>query len=81
MPPSPLAPGEKLTCVSYTPFHGDQSPFELPDIPDEQIRSMFMRPFAGVQDAVEAALAAQGPDAKVLFLTEASITVPRVREV
>src|SRR5262245_49469934 len=26
MPPSPLAPGEKLYCVSYTPFRGRQSP-------------------------------------------------------
>jgi exo-beta-1,3-glucanase (GH17 family) len=32
MPPSPLAPGEKLYCVSYTPFRGTQSPFG-PDIP------------------------------------------------
>ena len=32
MPPSPLAPGEKLTCVSYAPFRGDQNPFG-PDIP------------------------------------------------
>jgi lactate racemase len=47
-------------------------------IPDEQISSMFMRRFADVQSAVDAALDAQGPDAQVLFLTEASITVPRV---
>src|SRR2546423_1804406 len=26
MPPSPLAAGEKLYCVSYTPFRGTQSP-------------------------------------------------------
>jgi exo-beta-1,3-glucanase (GH17 family) len=32
MPPSPLAPGEKLYCVSYTPFRGTQSPLG-PDIP------------------------------------------------
>ncbi|OLB72088.1 MAG: hypothetical protein AUI16_21660 [Alphaproteobacteria bacterium 13_2_20CM_2_64_7] len=32
MPSSPLAPGEKLYCVSYTPFRGTQSPFG-PDIP------------------------------------------------
>ena len=29
MPPSPLAPGEKLYCVSYAPFHGTQSPLDL----------------------------------------------------
>jgi exo-beta-1,3-glucanase (GH17 family) len=32
MPPSPLAAGEKLTCVSYAPFRGDQNPFG-PDVP------------------------------------------------
>ena len=45
----------------------------------ERVRAMFMTPFANVQDAVDAALAQQGPEAKVLFLTEASITVPRPR--
>jgi glucan 1,3-beta-glucosidase len=28
MPPSPLDPGEKLTCISYAPFRGDQSPLD-----------------------------------------------------
>src|SRR5712671_924248 len=32
MPPSPLAAGEKLHCVSYAPFRGDQNPFG-PDVP------------------------------------------------
>src|SRR5947207_15163917 len=32
MPAAPLAAGEKLPCVSYTPFRGDQSPFG-PDVP------------------------------------------------
>ncbi len=32
MPPSPLAAGEKLHCVSYAPFRGGQNPFG-PDIP------------------------------------------------
>ena len=32
MPPSPLASGEKLYCISYAPFRGDQSPFG-PDRP------------------------------------------------
>ncbi|HZP09877.1 beta-1,6-glucan synthase [Methyloceanibacter sp.] len=40
MPPSPLAAGEKLTCVSYAPFHGEQAPFTWGlHIPDEQIES------------------------------------------
>jgi nickel-dependent lactate racemase len=47
---------------------------------DDDVRAMFMVPFADVQAAVDAALLEQGPDARVLFLPEASITVPRVRE-
>src|SRR5713101_8081389 len=29
MPPSPLDAGEKLFCVSYTPFRGNQTPLDL----------------------------------------------------
>jgi len=38
-PPSPLGQGEKLSCVSYTPFQGNQSPLARPPllISDEQI--------------------------------------------
>jgi exo-beta-1,3-glucanase (GH17 family) len=32
MPASPLGPGDKLQCVSYAPFRGDQDPFG-PDVP------------------------------------------------
>jgi lactate racemase len=48
-------------------------------LPEEQVRAMFMKPFASVQAAVDAALACQPSGAQVLFLTEASITVPRPR--
>ena len=48
-------------------------------LPAEQVREMFMEPFGTVQEAVDAALATQPADAQVLFLTEASITVPRPR--
>jgi exo-beta-1,3-glucanase (GH17 family) len=38
MPASPLADGQRLNCVSYAPFHGEQAPFMQPlVIPDEQI--------------------------------------------
>jgi nickel-dependent lactate racemase len=47
-------------------------------LPTDNVRAMFMTPFAGVQEAVDAALARLGDEAQVLFLTEASITVPRV---
>jgi len=29
MPPSPLEAGEKLSCVSYTPFRGSETPLDL----------------------------------------------------
>ncbi len=29
MPPSPLDPGEKLYCISYAPFRGQQTPLDL----------------------------------------------------
>ena len=44
---------------------------------DDDVRAMFMVPVSSVQSAVDAALERQGPTAKALFLTEASITVPR----
>ena len=38
LPPSPLAPGEKLYCVSYAPFRAGQDPLiEGTQIPPEQI--------------------------------------------
>ncbi len=45
---------------------------------DEDVRAMFMTPCADLQTAIDDALAQQGPGAQVLFLMEASITVPRV---
>jgi nickel-dependent lactate racemase len=45
----------------------------------EDVGAMFMSAFPSVQEAVDAALAKQGDRAQVLFLKEASITVPRVR--
>ncbi|WP_454917138.1 glycoside hydrolase family 17 protein [Xanthobacter sediminis] len=42
MPPSPLAPGEKLPCVSYAPFRDGQSPFDKGlTIPPAQIEEDF----------------------------------------
>ncbi|MHB1344049.1 MAG: nickel-dependent lactate racemase family protein, partial [Thermoleophilia bacterium] len=47
-------------------------------LPDEELEAAFIRPFPSVQKAVDSALARKGPDARVLFLMDASITVPRV---
>ncbi len=42
MPPSPLAAGEKLPCVSYAPFRDGQSPFDTTlVIPEAQIDEDF----------------------------------------
>ncbi len=46
---------------------------------DEVVERMFMTPWPDVQSAVAAALAEQGPEAQVLVLKQASITVPRVK--
>ncbi|MGH6833846.1 MAG: hypothetical protein ACRECM_12670 [Methyloceanibacter sp.] len=44
MPPSPLGSGEKLTCISYAPFHGDQAPLTWNlRIPDRQIAGDLQR--------------------------------------
>jgi nickel-dependent lactate racemase len=53
--------------------------YAVTSLRDEDIRAIFMTPFANVQTAVDAALSKQGDEAQVLFLMEASITVPRVR--
>lgn len=47
-------------------------------LPDEDLEAAFIRPFPSVQKALDAAFARKGPDARVLFLMDASITVPRV---
>src|SRR5690606_3654321 len=40
MPPSPLAEGGKLHCLSYAPFHGEQTPFDpTTRIPASQIEA------------------------------------------
>ena len=44
LPPSPTGSGEKLTCMSYAPFHGNQAPFDLDlRIPDRQIEEDLRR--------------------------------------
>jgi exo-beta-1,3-glucanase (GH17 family) len=44
MPPSPLGASDKLTCISYAPFHGEQAPFTWNlRIPDRQIEEDLRR--------------------------------------
>ena len=49
------------------------------DIPDDQLQAAFIRPFSSVQTALDSALRLKGPDVRVIVLTDASMTVPRVR--
>jgi nickel-dependent lactate racemase len=44
------------------------------------MESVFIRPFAQLQGAVDAALAEKGPDASVLVLMDGSLTIPVVRD-
>ncbi len=46
---------------------------------DKILKSIFIRPFKNLQEAIDAALAEKG-DEKILFLMNASLTVPRVRK-
>jgi exo-beta-1,3-glucanase (GH17 family) len=69
MPPSPLAAGEKLTCLSYAPFHGDQAPFDQwGHIPDAQIESDLRR-LKSLTSCVRT-YSAMGPQARVVPLAE-----------
>lgn len=47
------------------------------DLPDDLLKSIFIVPEQNIQDAVEHALERKGPEAKVLFLLDGSVTVPR----
>lgn len=50
------------------------------DLDPAFMESVFIRPFAGLQGAVDAALAEKGPDASVLVLMDGSLTIPVVRD-
>jgi exo-beta-1,3-glucanase (GH17 family) len=59
LPPSPLAAGQKIDCLSYSPFHGDRAPFDKPLlVPDEQIESD-LRELAKVTDCIRTYSAAR----------------------
>lgn len=48
------------------------------DLEDDLLRSVFLEPYHDLQGALDAAITEKGPNAKVLFLLNGSITVPRV---
>lgn len=50
------------------------------EIPDETIKSIFMKPVADLQAAVDEAMRIKGPDAQVTLMPDASVTVPLLVE-
>lgn len=62
VPPSPLAAGEKVACLSYAPFEGWESPFDPGRmIPPEQIDRHFAA-LAAVTDCLRTYSVGQGLD-------------------
>jgi glucan 1,3-beta-glucosidase len=67
VPPSPVGPDEKLTCISYAPFHGGQAPFTVGlVIPDSQIEGD-LKQLARVASCVRT-YSAMGPQGAVARL-------------
>ncbi|MDR1728522.1 MAG: nickel-dependent lactate racemase [Acidobacteriota bacterium] len=49
------------------------------DLDPALLESIFIKPFASLQEALDAALAKKGPDAKALVLLDGSLTIPQVK--
>lgn len=47
-------------------------------IDDEQLRSIFITPVHDLQKAIDDAIAKYGPDCRVVFMPDGSVTVPMV---
>ena len=67
----------KAARLAHIAMHGEM--WGVTGLPMEDVEAAFIRPFADVQAAIDAALHRKGPDARVLFLLDGSVTVPRVR--
>jgi exo-beta-1,3-glucanase (GH17 family) len=75
MPPSPLAAGEKLTCISYAPFHGSQAPFSQPLVISDRQIADDMKRLSGLTSCVRTYAAAQGQGSIAKFAGEAGLKV------
>jgi glucan 1,3-beta-glucosidase len=75
MPPSPLAAGEKLTCISYAPFHGDQAPFSLPLIITDRQVADDMKRLSSLTSCVRSYAASQGQGNIAKLAGEAELKV------
>ncbi|WP_341988396.1 beta-1,6-glucan synthase [Azorhizobium sp. AG788] len=75
MPPSPLAAGEKLQCVSYAPFRDGQSPFTKGlVIPESQIDEDFAQ-LAKITDCVRTYSVEMGLDKVAPIARKHGLTV------
>jgi nickel-dependent lactate racemase len=50
------------------------------DLDDELWRKIFIEPVSDLQKAVDDALLEKGPDAKIIVLTDGSMTVPKIKD-
>ncbi len=50
----------------------------LTELPDDQLKRIFISPAGSIQEALDAALLKAGKDAKVIFLPDGCVTVPKI---
>lgn len=50
--------------------------YGVTELPDELLKSVFIKPFHSVQDALDEAIHKKGPHSRVLFMLDGSLTVP-----
>lgn len=53
--------------------------YGVTNLPDDVLKSIFIKPFHSLQEAIDDAFRKKGKQAKVLFLLDASLTVPVVK--
>ena len=70
--------GHKAAAIAMVQQNADI--YLVSEMDDETVRKMSMFPFATLQEAFDAAFAAQGEDAKVLLMPYGGSTLPRVKE-
>ena len=50
--------------------------YGVTDLPDDLLKSMFIKPFGSLQHALDESIQKKGPDARVLFMMDGGLTVP-----
>ena len=70
--------GHKAAAISLVLQNADI--YLVSDLSDDFVKSIHLTPYASVQDALEAAYAKCGRDAKVLVMPYAGSTLPELKE-